>query len=86
VVVARCALASAAARVVYAILFVLYSQLATCNEFLLVTGADTNRATTASGATSLHRAAYMGHTSVTRLLCALVLHPMLPGVQALLLS
>lgn len=38
-------------------------------------GADPNRVTAAGGATSLHRAAYMGHDAVVRLLCALDCSP-----------
>ena len=38
-------------------------------------GADPNRVTSAGGATSLHRAAYMGHDAVVRLLCALDCSP-----------
>ena len=40
-----------------------------------LTGADPNRVTSAGGATSLHRAAYMGHDAVVRLLCALDCSP-----------
>ncbi|GMH43433.1 hypothetical protein BSKO_11355 [Bryopsis sp. KO-2023] len=41
-----------------------------CVLLLLQSGADVDRRTTAGGATSLHRAAHMGHASIVNTLCA----------------
>jgi hypothetical protein len=40
-----------------------------CLTSQMLTGADPNRQTAAGKATSLHRAAYMGHTHILELLC-----------------